>query len=284
VRRRPLPSVARTLAVTCALLLTSQPAAAQIENDPDVVRILSYNVKHGLGMDDQVDLERIASVIRTLEPDIVTLQEIDSVVARTGFEDQAAVLGELTGMRAVFGGFMDYQGGRYGMALLSRYPIVEWENHRLPDGAEPRSALAARIELLRPGYGQAPRLVVVGVHLYATAEERYAQASRLIEVLSDERSPVVLAGDFNSTPDSDVIRLLEAEGGWKRPPKSGERLTFPSEDPDREIDFIMFRPADRFVVREHRVVAETEASDHRSVLLELELLPTDPHAPPEESR
>ncbi len=255
-----------------------------MENDPDVVRILSYNVKHGLGMDDRVDLERIASVIRLLEPDIVTLQEIDSVVARTGFEDQAAVLGELTGMRAVFGGFMDYQGGRYGMALLSRYPIVEWENHRLPDGAEPRSVLVARIELLRPGYGQAPRLVVVGVHLYATPEERYAQASRLIEVLSDERSPVVLAGDFNSTPDSDVIRLLEAEGGWERPRKSGDRLTFPSDVPDREIDFIMFRPADRFVVREHRVVAETEASDHRPVLLELELLPTDPHAPPEESR
>ena len=284
MRRRPLPAVARTLAVTCVLLLASQPAAAQIENDPDVVRILSYNVKHGLGMDDQVDLERIASVIRMLEPDIVTLQEIDSVVSRTGFEDQAAVLGELTGMRAVFGGFMDYQGGRYGMAMLSRYPIVEWENHRLPDGAEPRSALAARIELLRPGYGQAPRLVVVGVHLYATADERYAQASRLIEVLSDERSPVVLAGDFNSTPDSDVIRLLEAEGGWERPRKSGERLTFPSDVPDREIDFIMFRPADRFVVREHRVVAETEASDHRPVLLELELLPTDPHAPPEGPR
>ena len=282
--RRSLPSLARTLAISCALLLASRPAAAQMENDPDVVRILSYNVKHGLGMDDQVDLERIASVIRLLEPDIVTLQEIDSVVARTGFEDQAAVLGELTGMRAVFGGFMDYQGGRYGMALLSRYPIVEWANHRLPDGAEPRSALAARIELLRPGYGQAPRLVVVGVHLYATPEERYAQASRLIEVLSDERSPVVLAGDFNSTPDSDVIRLLEAEGGWERPRKFGERLTFPSDVPDREIDFIMFRPADRFVVREHRVVAETEASDHRPVLLELELLPTDPHAPPEESR
>ena len=284
MRRRPPPAVARTLAVTCVLLLASQPAAAQIENDPEVVRILSYNVKHGLGMDEQVDLERIASVIRLLEPDIVTLQEIDSVVARTRFEDQAAVLGELTGMRAVFGGFMEYQEGQYGMALLSRYPIVEWENHRLPDGAEPRSVIVARIELLRPGYGQAPRLVVVGVHLYATAEERYAQASRLIELLSDERSPVVLAGDFNSTPDSDVIRLLEAEGGWERPRKSGERLTFPSDVPDREIDFIMFRPADRFVVREHRVVAETEASDHRPVLLELELLPTDPHAPPEGSR
>ncbi len=247
-----------------------------MESDPDVVRILAYNVKHGLGMDGQVDLERIASVIRSLEPDIVTLQEIDSVTTRTGLEDQAARLGELTGMRALFGGFMDYRGGRYGMAMLSRYPVVEWENHRLPDGAEPRSALAARVELLRPGYGQAPQVVVVGVHLYANAEERLAQATRLVELFADEEAPVVLAGDFNSIPDSKVIRLLEDVGGWQRPAKEGQAFTFPSEIPDREIDFIMFRPGNRFVVREHRVVPETLASDHRPVLLELELLPADP--------
>jgi endonuclease/exonuclease/phosphatase family metal-dependent hydrolase len=254
-----------------------------VENDPDVVRILSYNVKHGLGMDSQVDLERIATVIRDLEPDVVTLQEIDSVTARTGLEDQAARLGELTGMKAIFGGFMDYRGGRYGMALLSRYPIVEWENHRLPDGAEPRSALAARIELLRPGYGTAPQIVVVGIHLYATAAERQAQAARLVELFAAEEAPVVLAGDFNSIPDSKVIRLLEGEGGWRRPAKQGQAFTFPSGIPDREIDFIMFRPGDRFTVREHSVVPETLASDHRPVLIELELLPADPTAPLEKA-
>ena len=266
----------RVAALAAALLTGPAPVVAQVESDPDVVRILAYNVKHGLGMDGQVDLERIASVIRSLEPDIVTLQEIDSVTTRTGLEDQAARLGELTGMRALFGGFMDYRGGRYGMAMLSRYPVVEWENHRLPDGAEPRSALAARVELLRPGYGQAPQVVVVGVHLYANAAERLAQAARLVELFADEEAPVVLAGDFNSIPDSKVIRLLEDVGGWQRPAKEGQAFTFPSEIPDREIDFIMFRPGNRFVVREHRVVPETLASDHRPVLLELELLPADP--------
>ena len=266
--------------VLAALFLQGpSQAAAQVESDPDVVRILAYNIKHGLGMDGQVDLERIASVIRALEPDVVTLQEIDSVTARTGLEDQATRLGELTGMQAMFGGFMDYRGGRYGMAILSRYPVVEWENYRLPDGAEPRSALAARVELLRPGYGQAPQLVVVGVHLYANAEERLAQAERLVELFADEEAPVVLAGDFNSIPDSKVIRHLEDAGGWQRPAKEGQAFTFPSELPDREIDFIMFRPGNRFTVREHRVIPETLASDHRPVLLELELLPAAPTAP-----
>jgi endonuclease/exonuclease/phosphatase family metal-dependent hydrolase len=283
VGRSPAASALLTFVLVAAVLAPPQPAVAQVENDPDVVRILSYNVKHGLGMDSQVDLERIATVIRDLEPDVVTLQEIDSVTARTGLEDQAARLGELTGMKAIFGGFMDYRGGRYGMALLSRYPIVEWENHRLPDGAEPRSALAARIELLRPGYGTAPQIVVVGIHLYATAAERQAQAARLVELFAAEEAPVVLAGDFNSIPDSKVIRLLEDEGGWRRPAKQGQAFTFPSGIPDREIDFIMFRPGDRFTVREHSVVPETLASDHRPVLIELELLPADPTAPLEKA-
>jgi endonuclease/exonuclease/phosphatase family metal-dependent hydrolase len=283
VGRSPAASALLTFVLVAAVLAPPQPAVAQVENDPDVVRILSYNVKHGLGMDSQVDLERIATVIRDLEPDVVTLQEIDSVTARTGLEDQAARLGELTGMKAIFGGFMDYRGGRYGMALLSRYPIVEWENHRLPDGAEPRSALAARIELLRPGYGTAPQIVVVGIHLYATAAERQAQAARLVELFAAEEAPVVLAGDFNSIPDSRVIRLLEDEGGWRRPAKQGQAFTFPSGIPDREIDFIMFRPGDRFTVREHSVVPETLASDHRPVLIELELLPADPTAPLEKA-
>ena len=275
------PTLSSVLSCVLAALFLQSPmhAIAQVENEPEVVRILAYNIKHGLGMDGKVDLERVASVIRSVEPDVVTLQEIDSVTSRTGLEDQATRLGELTGMQAMFGGFMDYRGGRYGMAELSRYPVVEWQHHRLPDGAEPRSALAARVELLKPGYGKGPQLVVVGVHLYANAAERLAQAGRLVELFADEEAPVILAGDFNSIPESKVMRLLEDAGGWRRPAKEGQAFTFPSEIPDREIDFILFRPGSRFSVREHRVVEETVASDHRPVLLELEFLPADPNAP-----
>ena len=275
------PTLSSVLSCGLAALFLQGPthAVAQVENEPEVVRILAYNIKHGLGMDGNVDLERVAAVIRSVDPDVVTLQEIDSVTSRTGLEDQATRLGELTGMQAMFGGFMDYRGRRYGMAVLSRYPVVEWQDHRLPDGAEPRSALAARVELLKPGYGQGPQLVVVGVHLYANAEERLAQAGRIVELFADEEAPVVLAGDFNSLPESPVLQLLESEGGWFRPAKEGQAFTFPSETPDREIDFILFRPGSRFTVREHRVVEETVASDHRPVLLELEFLPADPTVP-----
>ena len=104
------------------------------------LRVMAYNIKHGHGNDGVVDLERAAAVIEAVAPDVVTLQEVDERCGRSGEVDQAAWLGERLGMESIFGTFMDYDGGRYGMALLSRLPIIEWTNHVLPPGAEPRSA------------------------------------------------------------------------------------------------------------------------------------------------
>jgi endonuclease/exonuclease/phosphatase family metal-dependent hydrolase len=214
-------------------------------------------------MDSVIDLERIARVINALDPDVVTLQEVDSAVERTSGVDQTTVLGELTGMHSVFGTFFDYQGGRYGMALLSKYPFISYTNHLLPKGVEHRAALAGTI---RVG-GDGPEVIVVGIHLVWTGEERYTQARRLIEIFREERKPVILAGDFNSRPESDVMALLSES--WHIPDKGDDHFTFPSDTPDREIDFIIYRPEDRFEVVEHRVIDEPVASDHRPLLLEL---------------
>ena len=87
------------------------------------VRVAAYNIKHGEGMDGVVDLTRAAEVLRALDADVITLQEIDQGTERTDRVDQARRLGELLGMEAHFGEFMPYQGGAYGMAVLSRLPV-----------------------------------------------------------------------------------------------------------------------------------------------------------------
>ena len=248
------------LVLLTMLLPTGGTAYAQ-EAPPITLRLLTYNIKHGLGNDGRIDLERSAAVIKTLAPDLVALQEVDNSVERTGGIDQARRLGELTGMHAVFGDFMEYQGGHYGMAILSRYPIVGTQNHRLPAGEEPRSALAARVKVDDSGR----EIVFVGIHLYNTLEERLCQAKRVLDAMADETAPVILAGDFNSTPDSAVMSLIR--GGWALPEKGEDRLTFSSDDPRREIDFIAYRPSELFEILEHRVIDEPIASDHRPVLL-----------------
>jgi endonuclease/exonuclease/phosphatase family metal-dependent hydrolase len=232
---------------------------------PDTLRILAYNTHHGEGLDGALDLERIARLISTLDPDVVALQEVDREVERTGEVDQIGEYGTLTGMTPLFGDFMDYQGGQYGMGILSRLPVVDWENLRLPAGAEPRSTLSARVRIQRSGR----EVVVAGIHFYRTEEERMAQARRLREHLTGETAPVILAGDFNSTPGSPVMEVLGEE--WMVPDKGPSPFTFPADAPAREIDFILLRPEGAFRVLEHRVIDETVASDHRPVFMVVEI-------------
>jgi endonuclease/exonuclease/phosphatase family metal-dependent hydrolase len=219
-----------------------------------------------------VELERSARIINALNPDLVALQEIDNGTARTGGVDQAARLGELTGMNHAFGKFMDYQGGEYGMALLSKFPIEEVCNHSLPtpgvspesreyEETEPRSALAATV---RVG-AAAQEIIFVSIHLYRTAEQKLAQAQKLVEMYANETRPVILAGDFNSTPETPVMDLLKQY--WYVPDKGEDHFTFSSDDPRREIDYLIYRPGERFEVVESRVIDEPLVSDHRPVLL-----------------
>ena len=101
------------------------------------LKILSYNIKHGRGMDGKVDLLRIAKVIGSLSPDLVTLQEVDKNCTRSGSVDLTRELAGILKMEGRFGKFMDFQGGEYGMAVLSRVPIISHQVHVLPRGAEP---------------------------------------------------------------------------------------------------------------------------------------------------
>ena len=229
---------------------------------PDTLRILAYNIHHAEGMDEVIDLHRIADLIREVNPDLVALQEVDSVVTRTNGVDQAAELGRLTGLTPVFGRFMAYQGGAYGMALLSRLDILDSDNLRLPDGDEPRTSVSATVQT--PGGRQ---FRFSGIHFYRTEEERLAQAMKLEDYLADGGLPEILAGDFNSEPGGAVMNYLGER--WTTLSKGEDNLTFSSFDPVREIDFVLVRPADAFEVLQHRLLDDPVMSDHRPVFTEL---------------
>ncbi|WP_419194952.1 endonuclease/exonuclease/phosphatase family protein [Novipirellula herctigrandis] len=237
-------------------------------SEPSRVCVLTYNIHHGEGMDGKLDLNRIAAVIKHLDPDIVALQEVDKATNRSHGVDQAAELGILTGMHAAFGKAMDYAGGHYGEAILSKYPLTNVNVLALPstEGCEPRCALAAQVRLGENG----PEFVFVSTHLeHAKAPLRLRQSNKLNPFLVRANSlPMILAGDFNDVPDSPTIRVLQPN--WTDASVKQPDPTSPSAPPKRKIDYVFFRPANAWRVVEQQVVNEPVASDHLPLLVVLE--------------
>ena len=231
------------------------------------LRVASYNIKHGEGSDNKVDLSRSAALLNNFHADIIGLQEVDNLARRSGKIDQAASLGKQLNMESAFGSFMDYDGGRYGMAILSRFPIKKQYDIPLPEGLEPRIALACEIELPNKEV-----IVAVNVHFdYAKNDKvRFEQARHLASVLKKLEFPYVLLGDFNDTPKSKTLRRLSANSLEAEKPKS-DQFTFSSTDPRKEIDFIFAAPANRWKNLQCLVFDGPKTSDHRPVLAVFEL-------------
>lgn len=251
-------------------LLTLLPAArASAEGPaPAPIRILTYNIHHGEGVDGKLDLQRIARVIDESEADLVALQEVDVKTRRSGGVDQAAELARLTKMHAHFARAMDFGGGQYGVAVLSKHEIVKTRSHALPNdaGAEPRAAAEITVKI-----GGA-MLTLVSTHLDHRSDAlRMRQWETLAKALSEVRGPAVLAGDLNDTPESKLIAAIKKE--WTDATAKPGEPTIPAEKPRQKIDFVFISPAAKFKIIESKVIEEKVASDHRPVLAVVEVVP-----------
>jgi endonuclease/exonuclease/phosphatase family metal-dependent hydrolase len=234
---------------------------------PRTLRILTYNMHHGEGIDGKLDLERLAKVMNAEKPDLVALQEVDQNTKRNGGVDQTAEFAKLTKMHGKFGKAIDFQGGEYGQAILSKFPIADFKVHKLAneDGREQRIAVAAEVRLGESG----PTIMFVSTHLDHQRDDlRQKQVAELDELFSKHKHPVILAGDLNATPESKPLAILAKN--WKSGNTGKPLLTIPVGKPARQIDYVMHRAADRLRVLEARVLDEAVASDHRALLVVLE--------------
>jgi len=108
---------------------------------------MTYNIHVGVGMDKKLDLRRIAEVINAQHPDLVGLQEVDRGVKRTEGKDEIAELAKLTGLNYAFAHNLDFQGGQYGVAILSRFPIKEIDHRKYENRREAERRGMIRVEI-----------------------------------------------------------------------------------------------------------------------------------------
>jgi endonuclease/exonuclease/phosphatase family metal-dependent hydrolase len=235
------------------------------------LRVLTYNIHHAEGTDRRLDVARVAAVIGRLQPDLVALQEVDIGTVRAGGGDQLREIARRTSLHAEFGKTMDYDGGAYGVAVLSRWPIASAHTLPLPGAPdrEPRAALSVNV---RP-FGRGPLLQFTSTHLDQgrESENRLAQANALADFFASANGFSILAGDMNARRDTDVMQTLE--GSWANTaPADAVPMDAPGRP--RSRDHILVRSAPSWRVVEWQVVDETVTSDHRPVLAILEWLGT----------
>lgn len=197
-----------------------------------VLRLATWNIHMGVGLDGRRDLERIGQVIRDMAADLVGLQEVDNHTSTTGNDlDRLQVQ---TTMTVIAGPTMQRSEGDYGNALLTRLPVLDVERYDLSvSHREPRGLLIAHLD------GGAGRLQVAVTHLGLRAGERRRQVRHLIDHLSPRRSaPMILMGDFNEWLFlGRPLRWLHSHFGPVRSPP-----TFPSRWPLLRLDHILAAP------------------------------------------
>jgi endonuclease/exonuclease/phosphatase family metal-dependent hydrolase len=238
------------------------------------LKLLTYNIHSGIGVDGRYDLPRIREVLDQEKPDIAALQELDCRIWRTGYEDQSTELASALSTNAFFCGTRSIERGAFGMAVLTRFSMLRRKEYDLSyqPHREPRYCL--RIDLqIEPNFV----LHVFNCHLGLATRERKFQRDRLLSdaiLLSEDlHHPVILMGDFNDRPISVVHRNLrrhfkdayKAVGKYWGP-------TFKVGPIPIRLDHIYVGPSVRVIDCRVRKDALTQlASDHRPVIATVEV-------------
>jgi endonuclease/exonuclease/phosphatase family metal-dependent hydrolase len=247
--------------------------AARISVNPaastHTLRVMTYNIHVGIGMDKKLDLARIAAVINSQKPDLVGLQEVDRGVQRTQRIDEIVEIAKLTRMNYDFAFNLRYQGGQYGVAILSRFPIMSMDHRLFQNIREAERRGFIRGEVIVGG-----RVInFVTTHLdYQYEDGRLFESQQLLAALKDIKGPLIVVGDFNDIPSGQSYQLMrkQFEDAWAESRAKDDGFSYPADKPSKRIDYIFFRSADR--VRAKRAwIVETLASDHLPVVADLEI-------------
>jgi endonuclease/exonuclease/phosphatase family metal-dependent hydrolase len=265
--RLPRASV-RGLAAVLSLLCITACQTAVGQTTAAVFRVMSYNIHHAEGLDRKVDVQRIADLIKREEADLVALQEVDRGVERTAKRNLPAEFAALTGMTCIFSNNYHFQGGEYGNAVLTRFPVTQWTNshYKMLRPGEQRGILQLVLNV------RGHDLVFMDTHIDFRGDdtERLMNTAEIKELLQEYRGrPTILCGDFNDTPTSRTHEKLAElfTDTWTAIGK-GDGFTIPAEKPRKRIDYIWISK-DGSIVPLKMWVPESEASDHRPVVAEL---------------
>ena len=224
------------------------------------LKLMSYNIRNAKGMDNVRNVQRIVNVINNEAPDVVAVQELDSMTTRSNQTFVLAEVAERTQMHASYAPAIDFQGGKYGIGILSKDKPLDIQTYPLPGREEKRMLMVAEFK----------DYFFACTHLSLTEEDRLTSLEIIKNSVKSNQKPFFLAGDLNDTPNSKFIQALQEDflilTNTKKP-------TFPAPEPKETIDYIAAWKGntDNFANLSAQVVEEPLASDHRPLTVQLRM-------------
>jgi len=257
-----------TLSLLGLLIPTASPSSASLP-PKKTLRVMTFNIHVGVGVDKKLDLQRIADVITKERPDLVGLQEVDRGVRRTEGIDEIAELAKMTRMDYAFGHNLDYEEGQYGIAILSRFLIQKIDHRKYENRREAERRGMLRVEVDLGGR----TIDFATTHLdYQRDDGRLFETEQLLRFLGDVKNPLIVVGDFNDEPAGSSYKLMLTKfvDSWIGSRAKADGFSYSADKPTKRIDYIFYRSSDG--VRAKKVwVVRTPASDHLPVMAELEV-------------
>lgn len=248
-------SIALCVIIAIGASARTNDTTTQIKTD--TLTVMTYNVHNCKSMSGQFNIERIAQVISSQNPDIVAIQELDSMTTRHP-KFVLAEIAQLTGLTPIYLSTIDYSGGKYGIGLLTRNKPQNVSKIHLADSSEPRGIIIAEFA----DYAFAV------THLGLNKNDRLTQIDTIQSIARTYATPFLLAGDLNCNPDTKAFAKLSEDF---KPLNDITEKTFPADNPKETIDYIMISRNSDVEVLDSKVIDEPEASDHRPVAVKIAL-------------
>ena len=235
-------------------------AMATSAHSQDYLKLMSYNIRNAKGMDNVRNVQRIANVINNEAPDVVAVQELDSMTTRSNQTYVLAEVAERTQMFANYAPAISFQGGKYGIGILSKEKPLSIQTFPLPGREEKRMLMVAEFK----------DYFFACTHLSLTEEDRLASLEIIKNSVHTSNKPFFLAGDLNDKPESAFIKALQQDFQILTNPK---KATFPAPEPTETIDYIAAwkQRTDDFAPLSTQVIEEPLASDHRPITVTLRM-------------
>jgi endonuclease/exonuclease/phosphatase family metal-dependent hydrolase len=257
------------LLTACSNKVTKYAQKSQAASSNNELRVLCYNIHHANppSKEGLIDVDAIANVIKSENPDVVALQEIDKSTKRSGNIDEAKLLAQKTGMQYHFFKAIDHDGGEYGTMILSKHPFSDIKSVALPEASPGEDRILAYVTVKMPS---GKSFILANTHLDAQRnnDTRTLQMKTILQEFSSKQEPIVLCGDLNSVDTSEAIQLLDQQ--FKRTCIQGCPGTIPVINPTKTIDYIAIKNA-AWQIKNYRVIPETYASDHRPVAVTFQI-------------